>query len=65
MYLSINDFVELCTESYFFHISIFSLSKEDIIWSGRASDIPDEYAELTIESFDSPEAKNSITINVD
>lgn len=65
MYLTINDFIELCIESSMLEIIIYSISDEEELWSGFACNLPDEYADSDIESFDAPDSKGRITLNID
>ena len=69
--ITIKDFINLCIDKEFLKIGIFSLDKlmqeeynGDIIWSGYADSIPEEYKERQIVSFDIPESDGRIIINI-
>ena len=61
--MTINDLMELCIDSSFCKVEIYDLNKEDVVWSGCGDEIPDEYGELDINSFDVP-TEGCLTFNI-
>lgn len=62
--MSIREVMSMCIEPGLCEVKIYSSDKGEIIWTGVADDIPDEYGDLPFESFDVPQ-DGSLTINID
>ena len=61
----VSDVAFLCTESRMLTLRLWSNSKESIVWNGTASDIPQEYASVVVQSFDPPDGEGMLTLNIE
>lgn len=62
--MSVFDFVEMCIERGLFMVELYHLEKGVSVWSGSADEIPDEYLDMEVCSFDPP-GNDSMTLNID
>ena len=62
--MSISEIMGMCIEPGLCTVEIYSSDKGDIVWSGLADEIPNEYGDLPFESFDVPK-DGCLTINID
>ena len=61
--MSIEELMAMCIEQSFCKVEIYDTDKGDIVWSGLADEIPEEYGEMAIESFDVP-TDGCLTFNI-
>lgn len=61
--MTIEELMNLCIEPSLCKVEIYSIDQNRAIWSGFADDIPDEYGELEVESFDVP-TDGCMTFNI-
>lgn len=62
--LTVKDFVDMCTDGTGLEIEIWDNVSCEVLWSGCAEDLPDEYCWETVDSYDVPTIKWSITVNI-
>lgn len=62
--MTIAEIMNLCTEASLCKVEIYSLEKDKTIWSGVGDEIPYEYEDLEIASFDVP-SNEKMTFNVE
>lgn len=62
--MKVKELLKLCIEPSLLTVEIFDIEKSEIVWVGEARDIPSEYAEKEIGSFDVPTDYGRITINI-
>lgn len=62
--ITVMDFVGMCTDSGFLKVEIYGYESEDVLWYGDADDIPEQYAEVNVETYDVPYKVDHITLNV-
>lgn len=67
--MTVDDFLSLCSDSSYLDIQIYDFNSDvdDVVWSGSGDEVPEEYLDLTLESFDAPNyySNGAITINID
>ena len=61
--MTINELMNMCIEPSMCKVEIFDANPEKVVWSGWADEIPDEYGELDVESFDVP-TDGCMTFNI-
>lgn len=61
--MTIEELMNLCIEPSLCKVEIYSVDQNDTVWSGMADEIPDEYGELEVESFDVP-TDGCMTFNI-
>ncbi|MBP5717378.1 MAG: hypothetical protein J6X53_00155 [Abditibacteriota bacterium] len=63
--MTIKDFLDLFTDPGILTVSLYDLNSDegDDVWTGNGEEIPDEYADESVESVDAPSGKYQITIN--
>lgn len=62
--MTVGEFMDLCIDSSLCKVEIFSLDKGGKIWNGVGDDIPSEFENLEVESFDVP-SDETMTFNVE
>lgn len=63
--ITVYDFMNLCIDNLQVY-ELYDISTDQIIWFGRIDDLPDEYANLEVTSFDELTGQSSeITLNID
>lgn len=62
---TIKEIIDLCTEECMLKITIYSIEEESEKWSGMATNLPEEYEDSIVESFDVPDSAGYITFNID
>ena len=62
--LTVRDFVDMCTDGTGLEIEIWDNVSCEVLWSGCGDDVPDEYGWETVDSYDMPYKKWSITVNI-
>lgn len=62
--MSVAEFLEYCIEPCMLEVHLYSLDAGCVIWHGKADEIPYEYANMELCSFDTPNENGSITINI-
>ena len=62
--MTIIEMMDLCIDASLCKVEIFSFEKDGLLWSGMGDDIPDEYEDLEIGSFDVPN-DGKMTFNID
>ena len=66
MNITIDDFMYLCIEDGTTNVEIFDNDSAEVVWSGRGNDIPDEYLDVIVGSWDiSSRNQGTITFNID
>jgi len=63
MHVTVQDFMDLCTEPSICEVEIFNLTSEEVLWNGNGYEIPEKYQSQTIESFDPPSGAK-LTLNI-
>lgn len=61
--MTVYDFIDLCVEPSFLKLTIYDANTGDDVFTGAADELPMEYEDLTVESFDVP-TDGHITLNV-
>lgn len=61
--MSVAEFLDYCIEPCMLNIHLYNLEKGCVIWSGRADEIPNEYADMELCSFDPP-FEDAMTLNI-
>ena len=61
--IDVYDLVNLCIDDSII-LNIYDNESERVVWSGPASDLPDEYGNMMVDSFDPPEEKYALTVSV-
>ena len=61
--MTIEQFMELCIEPSMCKVEIYGINQEETVWSGYADEIPNEYREMDVESFDVP-TDGCMTFNI-
>lgn len=61
--MTIAELMDMCIEPSLCKVEIYSADSEKVIWSGWADELPDEYGEMNIESFDVP-TEGCLTFNI-
>ncbi|MBP3479649.1 MAG: hypothetical protein J6K03_09275 [Oscillospiraceae bacterium] len=62
--MSIYEIMERCIDASLCKVNVYSSSQEKIVWSGEGDEIPEEYGEMEISSFDVP-TDGAMTFNID
>lgn len=62
--MTLYELINLCIEPSFLKVKIYDVNKCEDVWEGFGDEIPEEYEDLEVSSFDLP-VKDSITFNVD
>ncbi len=52
--MTIMELMEMCIDPSFCKVEIYDTNKDKTVWSGWADELPEEYGERMIESFDVP-----------
>lgn len=63
MTITVEELMGLCNEAGICEVTIYDIEKCEGVWTGYGDEIPKDYADLAIESFDAPEA-GKLTLNV-
>ena len=63
--ITLYDAVWLCTEARMLTVNIWSNSQQEIVWTGTAIDLPHEYHNKEIQSFDVPSEYGTMTFNIE
>lgn len=61
--MTVDDFIDLCTEN-FFTLNIYDNKLGKVVWTGEAVECPEAYGYEQVGSFDMPEKKWEMTINL-
>ena len=61
--MSVYDFIELCVDDCF-TLNIYDSEREEVVWSGKAYTLPEVYGYEELSSFDVPERKFELTVNI-
>lgn len=63
--MTIQDFMELLIDGYSQHFNVYDNEKEEIIFDGSGSEIPDELLDEEVSSMDNVYGDNDIiTLNI-
>lgn len=62
--MTVFDFVDLCIEPSFMTVEIYSLER-GTVWTGPGDQIPDEFLDCEIGTYDVPTKICGITLNID
>lgn len=52
--MTIAELLEKCIDPSMCRVEIWDTTKEDTVWKGWGDELPDEYGEMDVESFDVP-----------
>ena len=63
--MTVFDFVDLCIEPSFMTVEIYSLDAGAVVWTGHGDDIPEEFLDCEVGSYDVPTKICGITLNID
>ena len=58
------DFCELCIDNTQLKVNLYDNGKDKVVWTGRADDIPEEFAFREVECYDLPEKAYELTLNM-
>lgn len=61
---TVQDIMALCAEPAICFIDVYSLDDSRVIWSGRGDEIPDDIADMEVQSWDAPNKEGQIAFNV-
>lgn len=62
--MTVYDFIDLCIEPSFMIVELYSL-ESGTVWTGYADEIPEEFLECEVGSYDVPTVKDHLTLNID
>lgn len=62
--MTVYDFLDLCYDKGLLNIEIYDFTSEKVIYSGLGEDVPFEYEDLEVQSYDVP-YNNILTLNVE
>lgn len=63
--MTVYDFVDLCIEPSFMTVEIYSLDAGAVVWTGPGDEIPEEFLEREVCTYDVPTKECGITLNID
>ena len=62
--MTIGEMLDLCFVAGMLTVEIYDLDKERTVWTGDGDEVPDEYLDAEIESWDLPAAASKMTFNI-
>lgn len=63
--ISVYDFIYLCCEPSFQTVKLWDIDNERVLFEGILPDMPEQYADLTVQSFDCLDKLSDVlTINI-
>lgn len=62
--MTVYDFVYLCIEPSFMTVELYSL-ESGTVWAGPGDEIPEDFLECEICTYDVPTEANRITLNIE
>ena len=62
---TVGDFLEYCIDEGLLTVEIYSSEKGDVVWLGNGYDVPEQYLDAELGSFDVPSKADHITLNID
>lgn len=65
MNMTVYDFLELCIDRGMMTVEIWSNSAEDVLWTGPDDELPEEYEDCELCSFDPPTKPWCMTLNIE
>ena len=63
--MTVGDFLYYCIDEGFLTVEIYSLRKNREIWLGNGYNVPDEYRDTELCSWDVPSKAGHITLNIE
>ena len=62
---TVGDFLDYCIELSLLTVEVYSLDNGMTVWAGNGYDVPDEYAEAELASFDPPSEAGHLMLNIE
>lgn len=63
--VTVGDFLDYCIDEGLLTVEIYSCEKCEIVWLGNGYDVPDEYLNAELGSWDVPSKADHITLNIE
>lgn len=63
--MTVGDFLFYCIDEGFLTVEIYSIKKGKTVWLGNGYNVPDEYLDAELGSWDVPSKADHITLNID
>lgn len=62
---TVGDFLDYCCDAGLLIVHIYSLDANAFVWTGCGDEVPDEYMNAELGSWDVPSKADHITLNID
>ena len=62
--MTVLDFANMCVDSDSLILRLWDMDKEEEVYAGYANELPFQYEDAEVESFDLPVKAGEITLNV-
>ncbi|MBP5581466.1 MAG: hypothetical protein J6X85_06740 [Ruminococcus sp.] len=59
-----NELLDTCYDSGLLTLTIYDIDSETDVWSGEGDDVPTEYGDMEVYSWDLPSKPYEFTVNV-
>ena len=63
--MTIQDLLYYCYDEGLLTVEIYSIDRGETVWTGNGYDVPDEYMDAELCSFDVPSKPDYLTLNID
>ena len=63
--MTVGMFLDYCCDAGLLTVEIYSFEKEKVVWVGCGDEVPGEYYDAELSSFDVPSKADLITLNID
>lgn len=62
--MSISEFLDMCIDPGLMNVEIYDMISGSTVWSGFGDELPDEFWDVTVETYDVPR-DGQMTLNVE
>jgi len=63
--MSVGEFLDYCCDAGLLIVHIYRFDANAIVWTGLGDELPDEYADAELCSFDVPSKADHLTLNIE
>ena len=63
--MTIGDFLDYCIDAGLLTVEIYSLEVGETVWTGWGDEMPNEYLDSELGSFDIPSKQGILTLNIE
>lgn len=62
--MTVYELLNLCMDASLMDVQLYDLNSREVIWSGFGDEVPENYEDVEVDSYDPVDNRGTFTINI-